>query len=107
MKQCIFFLLISLGVCSCSSTRDVKVSRNPLEIPKVETEIEPIKLKEVHFESKQCMLVVEPSKKVFCMTEENLVNDIENINTIRKAYNEVILKYKADKSYYEDVLNKK
>jgi len=103
----IFFLLLSILVCSCSTTNNVKVSRNDLEIPKIELEIKPIELKEVHFELQQCMLVIEPKKKVFCMTEENLVNDIENINTIRKAYNELILKYKADKAYYDDILNKK
>jgi hypothetical protein len=103
----IFFLILSLGVCSCSSTRNVKVSHNDLEVPQLTTEIKPIQLKEVHFELQQCMLVIEPKKKVFCITEQNLINDIENINTIRKAYNELILKHNADKSYYEDILNKK
>jgi hypothetical protein len=105
--RAIFFLILSLGVCSCSSTRNVKVSHNDLEVPQLTTEIKPIQLKEVHFELQQCMLVIEPKKKVFCITEQNLINDIENINTIRKAYNELILKHNADKSYYEDILNKK
>lgn len=105
--KAIFFLLLSIFVSSCSTTNNVKVSRNNLEIPKIELEIKPIELKEVYFELQQCMLVAEPKKKVFCMTEGNLVNDIENINTIRKAYNELILKYKADKAYYDDILNKK
>lgn len=103
IKYAIVFILYS----NCAMQNKIKVSHNALEIPKMEPEIKPIELKEVHFELQQCMLVTEPKKKVFCITEANLVNDIENINTIRKAYNELILKYKADKAYYDDVLNKK
>lgn len=105
--KAIFFLLLSIFVSSCSTTNNVKVSHNDLEIPKIELEIKPIELKEVHFELQQCVLATEPKKKVFCMTEENLINDIENINTIRKAYNELILQYKADKAYYDNIIDEK
>lgn len=107
MSKIIKFAILSFLLCNCAIQKKVKVSHNHLEVPQLTTEIKPIQLKEVHFELQQCMLVIEPSKKVFCITEQNLINDIENINTIRKAYNELILKHNADKSYYENILNKK
>lgn len=84
MYKIIFFLLL----CSCASNKvDIRYAK--LEIPKIELNIDELKLTE-------------------CKSldiKEILINDIQNITIIRNAYNKLLLSYKNDIEYYNAVID--
>ena len=87
MSKIIKIAILTFLLCNCA-TQKALVQQNKLEIAKVDTSIEPIKLQPVECtENKQCKIL------------------IDNFNILRIKYNELLLKYKNDIEYYNKVLD--
>lgn len=101
------FLIFILLLSSCASEKII-VARNKLIIPKIQPEIPNLELKQTTLNFDKCNHPITTNEKELCnLIKELLINDIENLQIIRKAYNELILNYTIDIEYYNNIYDNK
>lgn len=97
------FLILMLLLCGCAS-QNITVARNKLMILKLQPEIPNIELKQTTFNFDKCNNSITTNEKELCnLIKQMLIADIENLQIMRKAYNELILNYTIDIEYYNNI----
>ena len=101
----IILILISLLISNCApKPLEIVSASSNLKVPQDNLEIEEIKLNDVHFSYDDCFILTNSTIKVYCITEENLIKDISNMNTMRVGYNRLLQQYKNERQYLINVI---